>query len=331
MTHARTKLKYAVAMAVGILLCGTLGYHFFLGWPVFDSFYMTVITLTTVGFSEIRPLNETGRMFTIFLIAGGVITITYTAQVVVRYIVEENFFSILGRNRMQNRLARLRDHIIICGYGRIGRHVLETFMANGRVCVVVDSNAPESGSDDHVIFVRGDATDEEMLVSAGLERAAVLIPVVGSDADNLFITMTARGLNPKLRIISRATDGSARAKLLRAGADSVVLPYEIGGRRIAGLVLNPSLVEFLDITATAGGEELHFEEIVVCEKCWFNGKDILTADVRRRTGAVIIAVKKHNGKMITNPSTEMILETGDRLLSLGTFEQMDALRKLAAQ
>ena len=331
MTHARTQLKYAMAMAIGILLCGTLGYHFFFEWPVFDSFYMTVITLTTVGFSEVKPLSETGRMFTVFLIAGGVITITYTAQIVVRYIVEENFFSILGRNRMQKRLARLRDHIIICGYGRIGRHVLETFMENGRVCVVVDADTPENESNDHVIFLQGDATDEDMLLTAGLERASVLIPVVGSDADNLFITMTARGLNPKLRIISRATDGSARAKLLRAGADSVVLPYEIGGRRIAGLVLNPSLVEFLDITATAGGEELHFEEIVVCEKCWFNGKDILTADVRRRTGAVIIAVKKFNGKMVTNPSTDMILETGDRLLSLGTVEQMDSLRKLAAQ
>ena len=317
-------------MGFGVVCFGTVGYMLIEGWSLLEALYMTVITLTTVGFSEIHELSNHGRMFTIALIGSGVFTIAFTVQVVVRFIVEENVFSNFGRNRMRKHLARIKDHIIVCGNGRIGGHVVDEFRENGRGCVVIDKDAPEEDSKEQYIYLRGDATDEDLLLMAGIERAGCLVAVVGSDADNLFITMSARGLNPGLRIISRATDARAKAKLLRAGADSVVMPYEIGGRRIAGLVLKPALIEFLDMTATMGGEELHFEEIVICENCWLGGQDMISADIRRRTGAVILAVKRADGSMLTNPGTDLVFTTGDKLLSLGTTQQITSLRDLAS-
>lgn len=330
MKTTRAHFIVAAALGGGLLLFGTAGYMILERWPLLDAFYMTVITLATVGFSEIHRLDASGRVFTIILIGAGVFTIAFTVQIIVRYIVEENIFSDMGRKRMSKRLARLKDHIIVCGHGRIGMHVAESFRGSGLVCVVVDKDVQAELSDEQIIFVSGDATDEQVLLDAGVERARCLVTAVGSDADNLFITLSARGLCPKLRIISRATDARARAKLLRAGADSVVLPYEIGGRRIAGLVLNPALIEFLDMTAAAAGEELHFEEVAIGGACWLCGRDIMSADIRRRTGVIVLAVKRAGGPMISNPGADLVFESGDHLLSLGTSSQIDAFRDLAA-
>jgi len=230
---------------------------------------------------------------------------------------------------MRKRLARLKDHIIVCGFGKIGQHVVDEFKGSGHNCVVIDRDAPEEQSTESMIYLKGDATDEELLREAGLERANCLVAAVGTDADNLFITMTARIINPGLRIVSRATDARVRTRLQRAGADSVVLPYEIGGRRIAAMVLKPSVCEFLDMTVTTGGEEMRIEEILVAENGGLKGSDMISADIRRRTGAVILAVKRNDGRMITNPTTDLIIQAGDRLLALGMSEQIDAVRSLA--
>lgn len=322
-------LKYVAMIIVGIVVAGTAGFMAIMHWGLLDSLYMTVITLTTVGFSEVHPLTPAGRVFTMLLIMGGVLTIGYSVRVLAEYVVEQDIFANFGRRRMEKKLAQMKGHIIVCGHGRIGQQVVEALKGSGRDYVIVDRNLKDYHFSEDTACVDGDATDEEMLKRAGIERAGVLIAVVGSDADNLFITMTARGLNHGLRIISRATEAGVRNKLLRAGADSVVLPYEIGGRRIASMVLTPSVCEFLDTLVYAGGEELRMEEVEVLGHAWLQGKDFLTADIRRRTGAVVLAVKKADGVMLSNPPSEMPVRTGDRLISLGTSEQLSKLKKLA--
>lgn len=329
MNSTSSHIKHALFLALGLFIFGTAGYMLLMGWSLLDAMYMTTITLTTVGFREVGTLNSAGRIFTIALIGGGIITIAYTVHVLVEYVVPENIMYGIGRRRMRKRLARLKGHIIICGYGKIGQHVVDEFRGSGRNCVVIDRDAPEEHSTDDMIFVKGDATDEEMLKEAGLERAGCLVAAVGTDADNLFITMTARIANPDMKIVSRATDARVRTRLQRAGADSVVLPYEIGGRRIAAMVLKPSVCEFLDMTVTTGGEEMRIEEVDVPQASGLTGCDMLSADIRRRTGAVILAVKRSGGQMISNPGTDLVIQAGDKLLALGMSEQINAVRALA--
>lgn len=329
MKNSTSHVLYAVFLAIGLFAFGTAGYMILLGWSLLDSMYMTTITLATVGFKEIGELNDAGRIFTMLLIGGGIVTVAYAVHVLVEYVVPENILFGLGRRRMRKRLARLKDHIIICGYGKIGQHVVDEFRGSGRNCVIIDRAAPEEHSTEDMIFVKGDATDEEMLMEAGLDRAGCLVAAVGTDADNLFITMTARIANPGLKIVSRATDARVRARLHRAGADSVVLPYEIGGRRIAAMVLKPSVCEFLDMTVTTGGEEMRIEEIDVPGASGLKGCDMLSADIRRRTGAIILAVKRSDGRMITNPNTDLVIQAGDKLLALGMSDQINAVRNLA--
>lgn len=326
----KSPIKYAIALAVGVFAFGTLGFMFIMRWSLLDSMYMTMITLTTVGFSEVHQLDPAGRVFTMVLIGAGVFTLAFTVQVVIKTVVEQNLIGNFGRNRMLKRLSALNNHIIVCGLGNIGQHVVGALKAGDVPVVAIDKDAPENSNDAKVIYLRGDATDEELLKTAGLERAGVLVAVVGSDADNLYITMTARGINGNIRIISRAADISARTKLLRAGADSVALPYEIGGRRIAAMVLQPSVCEFLDMTIAATGEELRIAEVVIRAGDWLAGKDMLAADIRKRSGVIVLAVKKVDGRMISNPSTDLVFESGDTLLSLGTSGQIESAKKLAA-
>lgn len=324
--------RFLILPLFGVILFGTIGYMSIERWNLLDGLYMTVITLATVGFEEVHPLDASGKLFTIILITTGVVTITFCLQMLVRWMVESNFLDDLRKRRLLRRMKQLNNHTIVCGFGRIGQHVAASLRSSGRPFVVIDRELPEEPEDNpSVILVRGEATDENLLIEAGVERAETLVTVVGSDADNLFIVMSARTLNPKLRIVSRAADKSAEAKLMRAGADKVICPYEIGGRRIASFVTEPIVSEFLDTVMATDNIELRLEEITVVPTAKVCGRSIADSHIREESGAIIIAVKKRDGSLYRNPDPKTQIEAGDTLIGLGTLAQLEGLRSVAGK
>jgi len=324
-------LLVVFALLSALLVAGTAGYSVIQGWSYFDSLYMTVITLATVGFSEIGAMTAAGRAFTIALIAGGVVTLAFAVQFSVNYVYQSNVLGNIWRRRMQQKIDSMKNHVIVCGYGNIGRHTVEQLLAAGVELVVIDRELADTDffAEKKVPYIIGDATDEDVLKRAGIERATVLVTLVGSDADNLFITMSAVAMKPGIRVIARAEDASARNKLLRAGADKVVLPYEIGGRRIAALVSSPTVVELLDIVMSAENMELRMVDLPVGAGSKLKGRTLVESDIRKNTGSIVLAIRKSDGRMVTNPPPETRIEENDRLICLGTKDQIQPLRKLA--
>lgn len=314
-----------------LLLVGTVGYKVIEGWPLLDCFYMTVITIATVGFSEVHKMDNPGKIFTVFIILTGVVTIAYCVQFFIMNMLQKNLFGTLWRRNMDKKISALKNHVIICGYGKIGRHVSDEFLAEKKPFVVIDKEMPdrEHSQEKGVLFIVGDGTDETILKEAGIDSASTIIAVVGSDAENLFITMTARGLNPKIQIVARAEDAANRNKLMRGGADKVVLPYEIGGRRIAAQVLYPSVSTFLESVMSTENLELRMSEVRVASPCNLCGKSLQEANIRKETGSVVLAIKRQSGELNHNPQPGTIMQNGDILICLGTREQIQSLEKLA--
>jgi len=324
-------LVFLFVLPVSLVLLGTVGYMFIEDWTLLDSFYMTLITVATVGYGEIHDLSTAGRVFTSFLIIAGVLIIAYCIQTFVMYMLQKNIFGAFWRRAMDRQIEKLKNHIILCGYGKIGRHVAEEFLDSKIPFVLIDNDiANEEGlREKGVLFLNGEGADETILKEAGIERAKALVAVVGSDADNMFITMTARGLAPKLQIVARAEEAANKGKLLRAGADKVVLPYEMGGRRIAAQVLHPTVANFLETVMSSGSIELRMAEITVGPNSMLEGKALHEADIRNRTGSVILAIKKEDGRLVNNPPSDSRVKSGDMLICLGTQEQIESLQKLA--
>ncbi len=328
-----TAIGLTFLLPLMLLVLGTAGYRIIEGWPLLDAVYMTVITVATVGFTEIHELSDTGRIFTIVLIVSGVVIIAYCIQYFVLYMIQKNVFGNLWRRGMEKKIDALKNHVIVCGYGKIGYHVVEHFLSMNEKFVVIDSEIPDQEvlKGKGVLFIEGHAEDEATLRQAGIERANTLVAVVGKDADNLFIILTARGMNPDIKVVARAEDDANKNKLLRAGADKVVLPYEIGGRRIASQVLMPSVTDFLETAMGNDDLELRMAEIGVAPSSRINGKTLVDSDVRKSTGTIILAIKTGEGGLITNPSPSTTLNTGDLLICLGTNDQITALEKLAGR
>ncbi|NIN10509.1 MAG: potassium channel protein [Gemmatimonadales bacterium] len=313
-----------------ITAAGTGGYMILEGWSVAESLYMTVITLSTVGFGEVRPLSAAGRIFTTGLIAAGVGAVAYLFAAISQYIVSGELTGALRKTRMQQRINALSGHYIVCGFGRVGQQILLDLQGKGKQCVVVDTSAgPEEGAG-QLLWVTGDGADDAILHRAGVERAAGLVAATGDDAANLFITLSARSLNPDLPIVARANLQSSEPKLLRAGATHVISPHTISGRRIARQLLYPSVTDFLDVVMHSGSLELLLEECRVREGSDLHDKTVEEAHVRRRTGANVLAVRRHDqGAILTNPPEEMRFEPGDVLIALGTRSQLQELDRLA--
>ncbi|HOO55214.1 MAG TPA: potassium channel protein [bacterium] len=328
--RSETGLILFISMMVCLFAFGAAGYSYIEGWSFFDSLYMTVITLATVGFSEIHELSQAGRMFTIILIISGVATIGVGVQFFVAYIVRTNVFGNIWRLRMEQKIKLMKDHIIVCGYGKIGHHVVDYLIKEKNNFVIVDRELAEKDilEQKDILFIVGEATDEEVLKKAGVERASSLVAVVGSDADNLFITMSAKGLNPEIRVIARSEDSSTSKKLKRVGAEKVILPYEIGGRRIASIVNHPSIMEFLDTVMDSGNMELLMSEAVVSSGSAMKQQTLLKSEIRKKSGAIVLAIRKKTG-LIINPEPETLIEEGDKLICLGTKTQIDNLQKYA--
>lgn len=315
-----------VAFAGALTVVGTLGYMRIEGWTAFDALYMTVSTLSTVGL-EIRPLSTAGRAFTMVLIVSGVGSLAYLANSMAHYIASGTLTGLFRSQRMQRSIDALRDHYIVCGYGRVGRHVAEDLANHGVRVVVVEREATLLGEANGAApFVIGDASDDDVLSRAGLARARGLVAAAGEDATNLFITMSARALNPTIQIVARYTTPATEHKLRRAGATHAVSPYAIGGHRMAAQLLMPGVTEFLDTTLQAVGADLWLEELTIAEGSPLAGRTIAEACPPSPDDATVIAVRPGaGGPFLTNPSADRRIGPRDVLITLGTRDQLRRL------
>jgi len=325
---AMRRARIGVGALALVVAGGTAGY-LILGFSPMNALYQTVTTITTVGFAEIEPMSTRERLFTIALILVGVGTALFILSSLVEAVVDGELAKVLGRQRMERRIARWSGHVIICGYGRVGRSIASLVDGNGAEVVVVDRDAERLGGL-HVATLQGDATDEEVLRQAGIDRARVLVAALTTDADNLFLTVTARALRPDLFIVARVRQEASEGKLASAGADRVVNPQRIGGQRMAAFVLQPHVAEFLDVVMHDGSLEFRLEEIPVAPTSDLGGRSLRDTHIRDRTGALILAVRDAQGTFTTNPSPETVIESGHVLIAIGTETQLKALAAAAS-
>lgn len=316
-------------VAIGLLLVGgTAGYMLVEGWELGESLYMVIVTLSTVGFREVRPLSPAGRVLTSVLILTGVATFAYVAASFARLIVEGELQRVVGRRRMKREIDQLRDHYILCGYGRVGREVCRNLQADGVSLVVVDRDeeALAELTDMSVPFVIGDAADEDVLEQAGLSRARGLVLTLSSEADNVYVTLIARELRDDLLVIARSVSGPGERRLVAAGADRVVSPERIGARSMSNSVTRPSTVEFTEIVTAHENLELQLEEVRLGDRGEMVGQSIQECNIRRNFGLIVVAILTPGGDMVFNPPPEYRLTAGATLVVLG---QRDDLKRFA--
>jgi voltage-gated potassium channel len=328
---ARRFLYIAAAICL-TLLVGTIGFTVISGFPPFDAFYMTLTTMTTVGYMEVHPLTRGGRIFNSFLIIFGVSTIFIAIGAMTQTIVEREVGEAVGRRRMKRMIDRLKDHYIICGFGRVGRGAAAELQRAGVPFVVVDVN-PErvEGAITHgMLAVAADSTKDETLRRVQVERARGLVAALSTDADNLFVLLSAKELNPGIFAATRAAEEGAEAKMRRAGADAVFAPYSIAGHRLAQSMLRPDVVQFLDFTTNNLGLDVAMEQVRVNEASEVVSKTIQEMQIRRATGVIVMAVRKREGEMLFNPPADTPIHGGDVLIVMGRPENLRALEAMLA-
>lgn len=301
-----------------IFVFGIAGFMWLEGWDLLSSFYMVVITLSTVGYGEVHPLSQSGRMFAALLIMSGVGGFMYIVASFSQVLLEGRLQVLWGRRRMQKAIGKLENHFIICGYGRIGSVVVHEIRNEGFIPVVIEQNTDliQKMELDGVLCIEGDATDDELLLSVGLRKAKALISALSSEAANVYVTLTARQLCPEITIIARASQQSHISRLKLAGADRVVMPHLIGGVRMAQNVLRPTVTNFLEI-AMQGKIDLQMEELLVPKGSDLPGKNLIESQIRARYNLIIIAIKKRNGEMSFNPGPKEVIQMEDTLLMVG--------------
>jgi voltage-gated potassium channel len=326
MTTTVTRLRSASMMVAFVLVGGVVGYRL-LGLSTVDAIYQTVITLTTVGFREVEEFDTGLKVFTIFLIVIGVGTVLYTFTLVVQMVVEGQLREILGRRRMDRKIAELNGHVVICGWGRVGRAVALDLEREGRHVVVIDSNR-ERLADVTLPTIVGDATHDDTLRAAGIERAHSLVAALAADADNLFITLSGRSLNPGLFIVARARQDESVDKLARAGADRVVNPQELGAARIASFVVRPHVAEFVDVVMHERSMEFRLQEVEILPNSPLVGRTLGEADLRAASGSLVLAIRDSDGSFATNPDPGVVLQAHQVVIAVGTAHDLHALDRV---
>ena len=327
----RSKIYTAIIMLLLLLFIGVVGFRIMSGFTWLDAIYMTVITITTVGFGEVKPLNPESKIFTVFLILTSIVIVGYAIKVITEYILSKNDVEELKQKKMQKRIEAFRNHIIICGYGRNGKQAASKLMAHNKEFVVIEKNKDltDKFQNEEVPFILGNANEDEILFQAGIERASTLICALPNDADNLFVVLSARQINDDLCIISRASQETSYNKLKLAGANNVILPDKIGGDHMASLVVVPDLVEFIDNLSIVGSNNINIEEVDV-EKLYEieTVKTIRDLDLRKKTGCTVIGYKDPSGEYVVNPEAEQELLPNSKVIVLGRPEQIQKLNAL---
>lgn len=321
----------AILLAV-TLTAGTLGFVLIANYSPFDAFYMTVITIATVGYFEVHALSTAGRVFNIFLILFGVSIMFYAVGVVTQTALETSFSDLFQKRRAKKMIDSLKDHFILCGFGRVGRGAAAELQRTGVPFLVMDRNEErvERAIKAGMLAVHADSTRDEMLIEAGVKRARGLVAALSSDADNLFLILSAKGLNPHLAVSARVAEEASEAKMRRAGADAVFMPYAITGYRLAQSILRPHVYEFLDITASTSnlGLEIGIEQVLISDGSSMATRSLRDLQLRRDLGVIVLAIRRANGQMEFNPAADAVVDQGDHLIVMGKNEDVRKLEEL---
>jgi voltage-gated potassium channel len=329
MSRLAKRLLYILVAIGATLTIGTVGFRLIGGYPVFDAFYLTLTTMTTVGYGDSFP--RTVRVFNALLIMVGVSTIFIAIGAMTQTIIEFELGDAIGKRRNKRMIDKLKDHYIICGFGRVGRGAAAELHHAGVPFVVVDSQPErvERAMLSGILAVAADATHDETLHQVGIERARGLVTALSTDADNLFVLLSAKGLNPKLFVAARAAEEGAEEKMRRAGADAVFAPYSITGHRLAQSLLRPHVVQFLDFTTKDIAMDISIEQVRVSADSEVAAKTIREMQLRRNMGVIVMAIRRHDGNMLFNPPADTSVEAGDYLIVMGKQEDLLALEGLA--
>jgi len=328
----RIKIFSAIALLSLVFITGSVTYMFAFGFSIVDAIYMTVITISTVGFKEVEPLTNAEKLFTSGLIISSIVIMGYALAIFSEYVLSRNNLGNLIQKRVEKKIKKMHDHIIVCGYGRNGQQAVHKLLAYKKPFVVIekDEEIVEKYYSEMVLFIHGNANEDEVLKQAGIDKASTLITALPNDADNLFVVLSARQLNKNLKIISRATEETTLKKLKLAGADNVIMPDRIGGDHMASLVVTPDLIEFLDNLSVSGDDDsMNIEQVPFAKVCP-EGKEmaIKDLDLRKKTGCSIIGYKSFEGEYIVNPEPSMLLKQGSKLILIGRPFQIESLKQL---
>ena len=326
----KSRFRIASIMLGLVLLIGIIGFRYITGVPWLDAVYMTAITVSTVGYGEVVPLDPQAKAFTIFLISSSALTFAYSVSVITEYLINKNSFEQIKRKRMKKKISGLKNHVIICGYGRNGKQAAQKLRVHNKPFVIIEKNKELIEKyEDEALFVYGNANEDETLINAGIEQAHSIIVAMPNDADNLYVVLSARQINSELVIISRASQETSYNKLKLAGANNVIMPDKIGGDHMASLVVIPDLVEFLDNLSIIGDDTVNIEEVAI-EDIDDTGQSrtIKDLDLRNKTGCTIIGYKTPGGKYLINPEADTQLDPNSKLIVLGRAEQIIKLNKM---
>jgi len=326
------KVRYVVALLTYpfvLLAGGTAGYMLVEGWSFKDALYMTVITVTTVGYGETHALSSAGRWFTMALALGGIFTLFFATSTAIALALSGDLSRMASRLHMNRRLAKLTDHVIVCGSGRMGRLVAQALIKEGVTVVLVDRDEQALGAlrSESIIGIGGDASSDELLAEVGITRARALVATLGGDADNVFLTLSARALSPNLFIVSRAVEEGTEAKLVRAGANRVVAPFAVGGYVAANAILHPAVLDSLDLTQRTGHLEVQVEEMLLRKGCVVCGRPLIEARLRERFGVLIVALRRANRDVVFNPPDDTVPSENDTLVVMGRRPELDRLER----
>jgi voltage-gated potassium channel len=324
------KIFISIFVLCLILVFGTTGYMLIENSNFTNAIYMTVISITTVGFSEVIPLSPAGKYFTMILIFGGVGLFLFIVSLITQAMFEGGLQTFLGRRIMEKRLAELRGHYIVCGFGRIGKVISKVLHENRRTFVIIENNPEEINAIEELgyLVLRGDSTSDDILQQAHIDEAKALVAVTSSDADNVYIILSARVLNPNIYILARSSGKKgAESKLLRSGANKVFSPYEIGARRMAQSLVRPTVIDFIDLTVHDGELGLRLEELLVSDKATFVNKSLKESGIRSEYDLIVVAIKRQKGEMLFNPNPNTEIQPGDILVVLGEHDNIQGLEK----
>jgi voltage-gated potassium channel len=321
------QLQFGLAILLFTIIVGTVGYMIIEKWHILDAIYMTIITISTTGFEETHPLSPTGKFFTLILIVMGIGSIAYTGGRAAQLLFETQIYR---RRKMNKKIEHLDNHYIVCGYGRMGRFICDE-LAEAKVDFVVienDNDKIDKLINRSFMFIKGDATSDEVLTSAGIKKAKGLVAVLSSDAENVFATLSSKVLNPEIYIVARAVEEETESKLVKAGASRVVKPYEIGGTRMAELLIRPGVIEFIDSIAREKNVDLNIEEVIVHPDSTLVNKTLTELPIRKEMNIIIVSIYKQNGKFIYNPLSSAKIEAGDKLIAIGENTSLQKLNKM---